>query len=161
VRWCHHCRSFNSGWPVRCRHCAAGLAGRLCPRNHINPTDPHLAFCGDCGQPLSQVFGGRFSMRPYAVAAGVALTSTAVTLVLAVMARNFGAGALVLAATVLVVGWRQAYRLLPPSAQRGAALLAGTFWRTGRALSRIVLRLTKATLRTTLKGRGRRGRGRR
>ena len=73
MRWCHSCRQYNQGWPVRCRYCSAGLDGRLCPRNHVNPADRRLGFCGECGQPLDQVWGAGFSVRPYLVSFGILL----------------------------------------------------------------------------------------
>ena len=54
MRLCHSCRNWNSDWPTRCRHCGVGLDGRLCPRNHVNPVDSLLSFCGECGQPLER-----------------------------------------------------------------------------------------------------------
>jgi hypothetical protein len=57
MRWCTGCKKFNSGKPLRCGYCGASLSGRLCERNHINPSDPKLAFCGDCGKPLEKSGG--------------------------------------------------------------------------------------------------------
>ncbi len=57
MRFCTHCRRFNGGTPTRCRYCGVGLAGRLCPRNHVNPPDGKLVFCGECGEPLERTWG--------------------------------------------------------------------------------------------------------
>ncbi len=68
MRLCHSCRSWNSDWPTRCRHCGVGLDGRLCPRNHVNPVDARLSFCGECGQPLERKWGAGFTFVPYVLA---------------------------------------------------------------------------------------------
>ena len=88
MRWCSHCRNFNTGWPARCRYCAVGLDGRLCPRNHVNPTDSRLAFCGECGQPLERKSGAGFSPVPYAVSAGICLASFALAALLVVVSQE-------------------------------------------------------------------------
>jgi hypothetical protein len=157
VRWCNRCRSFNSGWPVRCRHCAAGLAGRLCSRNHINPPDRHLAFCGDCGQPLGEAFGGGFSMRPHAVAACLFCVATAAALLLLTAAERLGPGLALVALGVLALGWRAAYLVLPASTQRGIALTIKAGWIVTRLVLRIAGWLVRKARKTGLKGRGRRG----
>src|SRR5437667_9710955 len=64
MRLCRNCRKFNAGEPLRCRYCRAGLVGRLCPRNHINPVDSGVAFCGDCGEPLERTCGAGSSTTP-------------------------------------------------------------------------------------------------
>jgi hypothetical protein len=87
MRWCHHCRHYNQGWPSRCRYCRSGLDGRLCPRNHVNPADRHLGFCGECGEPLERVWGAGFSFRPYAVSAAVLLAT--VLIATAIAASSF------------------------------------------------------------------------
>lgn len=161
MRWCRHCRSFNTGWPVRCRHCAAGLAGRLCPRNHVNPSDPQLAFCGDCGQPLSLAFGGGFSIQPYAVAGGIFVVSVGGALALLTVVSHLGLIAVLASLVVLASGGRLAYKLLPPSGQRSVTVASNVLWFITRILFRVGLRLVKVVANTTLKGRGGRGRGRR
>jgi len=158
VRWCGNCRRFNTGWPVRCRYCAAGLAGRLCPRSHINPVDPGLSFCGECGQPLSQAFGGAFSMRPYVISAGIFLVCIGASLLVLSQAGRLGFGPVVLVLAAAAFYIRFAHRILPPSGQR----LVMLFWTTVWFVIRFVFRSTRRIAAMTgNKGRGSRGRGKR
>ena len=115
MHWCHQCRKYNSGWPLRCRYCGAGLAGRLCPRNHVNPPDARLAFCGDCGQPLQRTWGAGFSIRPYLLALFIVIA----TLVLSGLVLSFSTEvpmlSMLLVLIMLIVGFRLALQILPPS----------------------------------------------
>jgi hypothetical protein len=70
----------------RCRYCRAGLAGRLCPRGHVNPVDTGLSFCGECGQPLERVTGaGSSPIFPVLVLIG---TLTLVTMLAAIASSS-------------------------------------------------------------------------
>ena len=116
MRWCRNCDKVNNGWPARCRHCAAGLDGRLCKRGHVNPIDPALAFCGECGQPLERKCGAGFSVRPYLVAAFILACAGLLCLGLLLLAERQEATrmSLVLALVILVIGTRFAFQVLPP-----------------------------------------------
>ncbi len=114
MRWCKNCGKVNSGWPVRCRYCAVGLDGRLCPRNHVNPVDSTLAFCGECGQPLERKWGAGFSFKPYVVAGAVLLVSFLLAGLLGMIGKEnlFMSGFIIL--VILIVGFRLAFQILPP-----------------------------------------------
>src|SRR2546428_12591671 len=71
MRWCRHCGKANGGWPLRCRMCGVGLAGRLCPRNHVNPADYRLAYCGECGEALEPDSGTGLTWLTYVIALGL------------------------------------------------------------------------------------------
>lgn len=117
MRWCKNCGKVNSGWPTRCRYCSVGLDGRLCTRGHINPTDVHLSFCGDCGQPLERKSGAGFCAAPYLLASAVfASTMFLGGLVTFVFKENFPMAALV-ALLILVFGLRFVFQILPPAAK--------------------------------------------
>ncbi len=119
MRWCNNCGKVNNGWPARCRHCAAGLDGRLCKRGHLNPVDPGLAFCGECGQPLERKCGAGFSAKPYLLAAFVVSCAGLLCLGLLILAQIKEAAlmSLVFALIILVVGVRFAFEILPPWAR--------------------------------------------
>jgi hypothetical protein len=131
VRWCHHCRHFNTGWPNRCRYCSAGLDGRLCARGHVNPLDWQLTYCGDCSAPLQRISGAGFSARPYLIAIAIAL----VTLVVVSLLLQFGPHApglvLTLILFVSLIGGLLAWQVLPPTGRRVLAVI-------GRILRAIV-----------------------
>lgn len=115
MRYCHNCRKWNTGEPLRCRFCSAGLEGRLCPSGHVNPPDRHLAYCGDCGKPLEQKWGAGFSVKPYLIGSGIVMA----TLLLSALVSHIGqVNAPVLTAIVVlvivIVGFRLAFRILPP-----------------------------------------------
>jgi hypothetical protein len=118
MRWCHHCRHFNTGWPMRCRYCAAGLDGRLCTRNHVNPLDWRLTFCGDCGAPLQRVSGAGFSARPYGVAAVIGFITLGLISLFLGLGPYAPGTALVLILVVALVGGGLAWQILPPRGQR-------------------------------------------
>jgi hypothetical protein len=106
---------WNTGKPLRCRFCSAGLEGRLCPSGHVNPPDRHLAFCGDCGKPLEEKWGAGFSFKLYLLGLGVLV----VTLFLSAAVTHMGQmdAPVVTAIVVLViviVGFRLTFRILPP-----------------------------------------------
>src|SRR5712691_1228683 len=156
MRWCHYCRHYNTGWPMRCRYCAAGLAGRLCTRNHVNPLDWRLTFCGDCGAPLQRVSGAGFSFRPYLIAGAIWLVTCAVISVLWLV-RDLAPGiVLVVMLAVGMLGGYLGWQILPPSAQRVVTLLLQFARVIVTGLARLILRLmSKSTrrVRTRLKGR--------
>ena len=109
----------NNGWPGRCRHCAAGLDGRLCKRGHVNPVDTGLAFCGECGQPLERKCGAGFSAKPYLFAVCILACAGVLCFGLLILAQRQEAAlmSLVFALIILVVGVRFAFQILPPWAR--------------------------------------------
>jgi hypothetical protein len=123
MRWCHHCRHYNSGWPPRCRYCAAGLAGRLCTRNHVNPLDWRLTFCGECGAPLTRISGAGLSVRPYVVAGGIWLAAWALVGLLVLIGARAPEIALALMLVILALGSYLAWQVLPPAGQQALRLL--------------------------------------
>src|SRR5438128_4789993 len=130
MRYCRSCRKWNTDWPLRCRYCRAGLEGRLCPSGHVNPPDPSLAFCGECGKPLEQKWGAGFSLKPYILAFGVLM----VTLLLSIAATHIGqtdapfvSGLIVL--IILIIGFRLAFRILPPWVGKFTGDIIGFFMR--------------------------------
>ena len=130
MRYCRNCRKWNAGWPFRCRYCAAGLEGRLCPSGHVNPPDSTLVFCGECGKPLEKKWGAGFSIKPYLLASGVVM----VTLILAAAVASGGNGdAPLLNAVVvlglLIFGLRLAFQILPPWVGRALGDAIGFFMR--------------------------------
>jgi hypothetical protein len=156
MRWCHHCRHYNSGWPPRCRYCAAGLAGRLCTRNHVNPLDWRLTFCGECGAPLTRISGAGISIRPYLVAGGIWLATWAVITVLWLVKDLAPGIVLVVMLAIGGLGGYLGWQILPPSAQRVLTMLFQFARVIVTGLVRLTLRLTfKGTrqVRTRLKGR--------
>lgn len=116
MRWCGHCGKVNNGWPGRCRYCAAGLDGRLCPRGHVNPIGTGLAFCGECGQPLERKCGAGFSAKPYLLAASIFGCSVLLSLGMLIFAAREETVfmSLIIALVILVVGVRTAFQILPP-----------------------------------------------
>ncbi len=127
MRWCKNCSKVNSGWPVRCRYCAVGLDGRLCPRNHVNPVDPVLSFCGECGQPLERKWGAGFSFMPYLVAVLITVTTGILASLPLLFAQEAPMTSVLIALILLVVGLRWALQILPPSARNLiAAISRGT-----------------------------------
>jgi hypothetical protein len=129
MRWCKNCGKVSSGWPARCRYCSVGLDGRLCPRGHVNPTDPRISFCGECGQPLERKCGAGFSSTPYLLALGV-LTSMSLLFVLTtlVFKENPAMTALV-ALLILIFGLRLVFQILPPAAKSFAQEAVNLFLR--------------------------------
>src|SRR5438093_848804 len=109
---------------MRCRYCAAGLAGRLCTRNHVNPLDWRLTFCGDCGAPLTRISGAGFSMRPYLVAGGIWLATWIVIGLLVMLGDRAPGIAMLLVLGIGTLGSYLAWQVLPPAGQRVLSLLA-------------------------------------
>jgi hypothetical protein len=140
MRWCHHCRHFNTGWPARCRYCSAGLDGRLCTRNHVNPLDWSLTFCGDCGAPLQRVSGAGFSARPYLVAATIGLTTLTVISLLLGLGR-YAPGTVLALVLVGLVGGTLAWQILPPRGQRVLTVIGRGLHVVMRGLWRVASRL--------------------
>lgn len=144
MRWCRHCRHFNLGEPLRCRYCRVGLIGRLCPRNHLNPADPDLAFCGDCGQPLEEQSGaGRAwptwrTIRAAVVALGVlaaavALNGPARALIECIRLYGDVLLGLLIALVVMGIGF---YVMLPPFLRRWFLIVLRAPFRMKRLLLR-------------------------
>src|SRR5579864_3367905 len=113
MRWCGNCRRLNSGWPTRCRYCAIGF-GRLCPRNHVNPSDAQLAFCGECGEPLERQWSSRRSLIPYAVALAVFGLAILVSAAIVRLGREDVFMSVIVAFLVLIFGLRLGFHILPP-----------------------------------------------
>jgi hypothetical protein len=127
MRWCKNCGKVNSGWPVRCRYCSVGLDGRLCARNHVNPVDPSLAFCGECGGPLDRKHGAGFSVQPYLTALSVLLAAGILATLPLLFLRESPMTSVFVALLILVLGLRLALQILPPSARNLiAAVCRGT-----------------------------------
>src|SRR5689334_13893383 len=113
MRWCANCRKFNSGKPLRCGFCGQSLSGRLCERNHINPADPKLAFCGDCGKPLEKPtasHGFPIPARPALIVAGVVVGG----IVIWRMVAAFDGSILIIPLVILGL-LRLLFKLLPVS----------------------------------------------
>lgn len=123
MRHCSHCRSWNVAWPVRCRYCGAGLDGRLCRRNHVNPTDSRLAFCGECGEPLAKVHGAGSAWRVYVLAAGVGFTGIVTAVLLGGVFTEPNVTSIAIVLLVLGLSLRFALQLLPPSGRSLVLLL--------------------------------------
>lgn len=118
MTFCRNCRKFNVGEPVRCRYCRAGLAGRLCPRNHVNPVDGHVAFCGECGQPLERECGaGSFHLRVVGVTVGLIILFIVLIAILTNAQLQQQLFQMLIVLGLLVLGLRFAFGLLPSWAQ--------------------------------------------
>lgn len=130
MRYCGHCRHWNTGWPARCRFCARGLDGRLCARHHVNPRDPRLVFCGECGELLEPATHVRFPAMPYLVGGSLTFGTIAVAGIVALVLgkENSGMAALIML-VVLIVGMRLVFQMLPPGVRSAMADVAGFFFR--------------------------------
>jgi len=139
MRLCHNCHKWNTDWPLRCRYCAAGLDGRLCPRNHVNPTDRQVAFCGECGGALERRSGAGFSLGPYLIALRVGLATVLFSGLALLLSQEAPMIAMLISLAILLFGFRFALGILPPSANnfiasvvKGAAdILFSILFRTG------------------------------
>ena len=118
MRFCHHCRNWNSGWPLRCRRCSAGLEGRLCPRNHINPMDSRLAFCGECGQVLERNSGAGSQVRSYLLAFAILMLTGSLAVLALVFSKETPMTLLLIVLALLIFGFRLAMQVLPPAARK-------------------------------------------
>src|SRR5713226_7220387 len=114
MRFCHNCRQWNTQWPTRCRHCGVGLEGRLCPRNHVNPIDSRLAFCGECGQPLERKWGAGFAIRPYVLALSVLVGTLLLSALVGFVAKGDPMMSALIVLVILVIGLRVVFQILPP-----------------------------------------------
>jgi double zinc ribbon protein len=114
MRCCKNCGKVNTDWPSRCRHCGAGLEGRLCSRGHANPLDPQLSFCGECGQPLERKSGAGFSATPYLVALAVAMLTFLFSGSVLFLFKEDPPMAALLAIVILIFGLRLVFQILPP-----------------------------------------------
>lgn len=132
MRFCHHCRKYNHGRPLRCRFCGVGLEGRLCPRNHVNPADPSIAFCGDCGQPLERTWGAGRSTKLYLFAILILFVTFVVSLVPMAFSKEAPMLSALLSLLIVVIGFRLAFAILPPS---GRHLVVMVWKGVGRLLS--------------------------
>ena len=114
MRLCRHCHKFNAGEPLRCRYCRAGLLGRLCPRNHVNPVDAHVSFCGDCGQPLERATGAGSPVLPMVgVVIGSILISAIIAAILSSQDLQQELFGMVIVLAILIGGVRFAFGILP------------------------------------------------
>ena len=114
MRWCKNCGKVNTDWPSRCRHCGAGLNGRLCTRGHTNPVDPRLSFCGECGQPLEPKSGAGFSPTPYLIALAVVTLMFLLSGLILFLLKEDPLMAALLAIAILIFGLRLVFQILPP-----------------------------------------------
>jgi len=118
MKFCRNCRKFNVGEPMRCRYCRAGLVGRLCPRNHVNPVDSHVAFCGECGQPLERECGAGSSLtRVWGVTVGVLILFIVLVAILTSAQLQQQLFEMLIVLVLLIVGLRFAFGLLPSGAR--------------------------------------------
>jgi hypothetical protein len=135
MKFCRNCHKFNAGAPLRCRYCRAGLAGRLCPRNHVNPVDPHVAFCGECGQPLERECGaGSGLARVVGITVGGFMLFIALVVILSSPRLQQQLFEMLIVLGLLIAGLRFAFGLLPSWARH---LLA--------SVTRALLNLTRGT----------------
>jgi hypothetical protein len=116
MRWCKNCGKVNTGWPGRCHYCSVGLDGRLCVRGHVNPTDPDLSFCGECGQPLESKTGAGFSLAPYLISFAVLVSMTLLLGLVTLIFKEDAAMGALLGLLILIFGLRLVFRILPPGA---------------------------------------------
>lgn len=123
MRLCHHCRRYNAGWPLRCRYCGAGLEGRLCPRNHVNPADPKIAFCGECGQPLERTWGAGSSLKVYLLATLILVVTFFVAILPVAFIKETPMLSVLLSLIILIIGFRLAFGILPPGGRQVVAEL--------------------------------------
>lgn len=114
MKLCRNCRKFNAGEPTRCRYCRAGLVGRVCPRNHVNPIDRQLAFCGECGQPLERECGAGLAV-PRIVPIGLRALFVLMVFVAVLSNRQTRVPffEMLIVCGLLVAGVRFAFGLLP------------------------------------------------
>ena len=115
MRWCTNCGKVNTDWPPRCRYCSVGLDGRLCARGHVNPTDPKLSFCGECGQPLDRKTGAGFVVTPYALAGLIFVSTILFSVFVTFVLKENPFMATLLALAILVFGLRLVFQILPPA----------------------------------------------
>jgi hypothetical protein len=132
MRWCRYCGKVNGGWPLRCRFCGIGLAGRLCPRNHISPADCRLTYCGECGGPLEPKSGSGLTWLTSVVAIGLVSLGLggAFLLLYSSLAQEAPMTSLLIAAALLLLATRMAIQILPPSAREALAWMFSGFGRT-------------------------------
>jgi len=48
MKFCPHCKRWNTGDPQRCHFCARTWNVKLCSAGHVNP--PNAMSCGECGR---------------------------------------------------------------------------------------------------------------
>ena len=119
MTFCRNCRKFNVGEPMRCRYCRAGLTGRLCPRNHVNPVDAHVAFCGECGQPLERECGAGSSLaRIVGVTVGYLILFIVLIAILTSPQLQQQLFKMLVVLGLIVAGLRFAFGLLPSWARQ-------------------------------------------
>lgn len=135
MRLCHNCHKYNVGWPLRCRHCGAGLEGRLCPRNHVNPAGPRIAFCGECGQPLERAWGAGSSVKVYFLATLILVVAFFVAILPTAFIKEAPMLSALLSFLILVIGFRLAFGILPPS---GRQFVTQVFKGIGRLLAALL-----------------------
>ena len=129
MRLCHNCRNWNSGWPIRCRSCGVGLEGRMCARHHVNPRDPRLSFCGECGQPLERKWGAGFSLVPYVLAFSIFVGTMLLCALVTLFAKEDPVMSILVVLVILVIGFRVAFQILPPWVRNATSEVAHFFLR--------------------------------
>src|SRR5437899_374398 len=105
---------------MRCRNCGVGLEGRMCARHHVNPFDPRLSFCGECGQPLERKWGAGFSVVPYVLAFAISLGTILLSALVISFANEAPMTSALIALVILVIGFRIAFQILPPWVRNAA-----------------------------------------
>lgn len=116
----------------------------MCPRHHVNPVDPGIAFCGECGQPLEREWGAGSSAKVYLLAVLIFLLAFIVALLPIAFVKEAPMLSALVSLIILIIGFRVALGILPPS---GRQFVTQVFTGIGRLLS------------TALFGTGHKGRG--
>jgi hypothetical protein len=150
MRYCTHCRKWNSQWPTRCRFCAAGLDGRICRRNHVNPLDWRLAFCGECGEPLLKHSGAGSSLRLCLLSASVLFSGLLIAALPLMFAKEYPLLSFFLTLCILLIVLRLALQLLPPALRQ---FIESVFGALGMLLSGLTRFIFGLLFRNTHKGR--------
>jgi hypothetical protein len=81
----------------------------------VNPIDPQLSFCGECGQPLDRRCGAGFVATPYVLACLVFVSTILLCGSVMFVFKEIPPMAAILALAILIFGLRLAFRILPPS----------------------------------------------
>jgi hypothetical protein len=145
VRYCDHCRNWNTQWPMRCRYCGAGLDGRICRRNHVNPLDPRLAFCGECGEPLLKHSGAGSSFRLCLLSAVVLFCGLMFSALPLVFAKDYPLLSFFVTICLLLIVFRLALQLLPPSLRQIIESVFGALGMVLSGLARFIFNLVFGT----------------
>src|SRR5438876_5718963 len=86
----------------------------MCARHHVNPFDPRLSFCGECGQPLERKWGAGFSFVPYVLALSIFVATLLLSALVTFFAKEDPMMSALVILVILVFGLRMAFQILPP-----------------------------------------------